>query len=176
MKKIIQVFILVTAFSSTSIQAQNWTPSTGSVMFSLKMLGATVEGKLGGIRANLTFQNNQPTAIFASVDSRTIDTDNNLRDSHLKGKADFFEPEKYPTITMNSKGISKTTKGYEGIFDITIKGIKKAIKVPFTFIENGPNGVFKSQFIIDRNDWKFGGNTIGMGDNVKVNITLNVKK
>lgn len=168
--------LLFSLLSASTIFAQDWKPTTGSVQFSLKMLGVGVEGKLGGIKANLKFDNNAPTSIYASVDTKTIDTDNSLRDSHLKEKPEFFQPEKYPTIVMNSKSVSKTSRGYEGLFDVTIKGITKAVKVPFTFTDNGNTGTFNGQFTIDRTDWKFGGNTFGMGDDVKVNITLNVKK
>ena len=175
MKNTFKAFIIL-LFSSFTVFAQNWTPTTGSVKFSLKMLGVSVDGKLGGIKANLKFDNNVPTSVYASVDSKTVDTDNSLRDSHLKEKPEFFQPEKYPTIVMNSKSINKTSKGYEGLFDVTIKGITKAVKVPFTFTENGTTGTFTGQFTIDRTDWKFGGNTFGMGDDVKVNISLNVKK
>jgi polyisoprenoid-binding protein YceI len=168
--------ILLLLFTSFSLFAQNWSPTTGSVKFSLKMLGVMVDGKLGGIKANLNFDNNTPTSIYASVETKTIDTDNSLRDSHLKEKPEFFQPEKYPTIVMNSKSITKTSKGFEGLFDVTIKGITKSVKVPFTFLENGSTGTFSGQFVIDRTDWKFGGNTFGMGDDVKINVSLNVKK
>jgi polyisoprenoid-binding protein YceI len=142
MKYILKITSII-LLTSILGHAQNWRPSTGSVNFSLKMLGVTVEGKLGGIKANLDFENNEPASIYASVDANTVDTDNSLRDSHLKEKPEFFQPDKYHTIVMKSSTISKTAKGYEGTFDITLKGVSKAVKVPFTFTQNGDTGTFK---------------------------------
>lgn len=173
-KTVIKTLILVCI--SISINAQDWKPSTGSVKFSLKMLGVSVVGNLGGIAANLSFNNNEPNYVYATVKTATVDTDNSLRDSHLKEKPEFFEPAKYPTIAMRSKSITKNGNAYTGVFDVTIKNITKSVNVPFTFTSSGNDGVFKGAFTIDRTDWKFGGNTLGMGDDVKVEILLNVKK
>lgn len=175
MKKVFYIF-LVGILTSQGLQAQDWRPVSGSVSFTVKMLGVSVNGSLGGIKANLVFNNNSPSSIYASVESATINTSNSLRDSHLKEKPEFFEPTKYPQIRMKSKGISKTSGGFVGDFDVTIKNVTKTVKVPFSFSESGDSGTFKSLFTLDRTDFNFGGNTFGMSDDVKINITLNVKK
>ena len=172
MKKLLLFFLII----GTSLFAQEWKPTTGSVKFSLKMLGVSVDGNLGGIAANLTFENNEPSDIYATVKTNTVNTNNSLRDTHLKEKPEYFEPEKFPTITMRSKTISKNGSSFKAVFDVTIKGVTKQVNVPFTFEESGNSGTFKSMFTINRRDWKFGGNTLGMGDTVTINILLNVKK
>ncbi len=175
MKKVFFLF-LTSVLVVTYTQAQYWKPVSGTINFSIKMLGLNVNGKLGGIKANLGFTNNEPSEIYASAESNTIDTNNSLRDSHLKEKPEFFEPVKYPQIRMKSKSIYKSGNNYIGIFDVTLKNITKVIKVPFSFTENGNSGTFKGKYTLDRDDFKFGGNTLGMSDDVKVSITLNVKK
>jgi len=99
--------------------------------------------------------------------------DNKLRDSHLKEKPEFFEPAKYPVLTLKSSSISKTADGYLGEFNLTIKNVTKPVKIPFKFTQNDKKGVFSAKFDINRKDWKFGGSTFGMSDKVTVSLSLN---
>jgi polyisoprenoid-binding protein YceI len=65
--------------------------------------------------------------VEVTIKAASINTDNAQRDTHLKS-ADFFEVEKYPTLTFKSKSF---TKGEEGMYDIagylTIKGVTKEV-------------------------------------------------
>jgi polyisoprenoid-binding protein YceI len=174
MKKLI---IIGLVFLSFPIFSQNWTPTTSSVSFKIKMMGLNVDGTLKGMKTTLKFANNEPVALSANIESKTINTSNSLRDKHLKEKEEFFQPDLYPTISMASNSITKTGhQTYSGIFKITIKNVSKNIKVPFTFKVENEKGTLKSDFTINRQDWNFGGNTPGMSDNVKVSILLNLEK
>lgn len=167
----------ITLFTSHLAIAQNWTPTTSSVSFKVKMLGINVDGTLKGMKTNLKFANNEPVALSATIDSKSISTSNSLRDKHLKEKEEFFQPELFPVISMSSVSIQKTAENkYAGVFKITIKNVAKNLKIPFTFSEIGDKGVLKADFTIDRQDFKFGGDTPGMSDNVKVSILLNLAK
>jgi polyisoprenoid-binding protein YceI len=129
------------------------------------------------MRTNMKFSNNEPISLSATIDTKTINTSNSLRDKHLVEKEEFFQPELFPTIVMSSVSIQKNDmNNYVGIFKITIKNISKNVKIPFTFKDENGKGVLKSNFEINRQDWKFGGNTPGMSDNVKVSILLNLVK
>jgi polyisoprenoid-binding protein YceI len=159
----------------SSAFAQKWTPQSGSVKFKLTMMGVGVDGTLSGMKANIDFNPDNPSnsSMFATVDANTVFTDNKLRDSHLKEKTEFFEPAKYPVLTLKSNSISKTADGYVGEFSLTIKNVTKPIKIPFKFTQNEKKGVFSAKFEINRKDWKFGGNTLGMGNNVTISLSLN---
>ena len=94
MNKIL-IFLLFVNLS-LGVNAQNWKPSNANVSFKLKMLGATVEGKFKGFAGTLKFDPNNlsSSSLNASVDANTLDTDNNLRNKHLKEKEDFFNVAK----------------------------------------------------------------------------------
>lgn len=174
MKKFLIGFFWIVIISAN---AQNWVPSSGNVSFKIKMLGLNVDGTLKGMKANVKFVNNEPTALSASIDSKTVNTANNLRDKHLKEKDEFFQPDLFPNISMSSTSIQKVSDGkYIGTFKLTIKNISKNIKIPFTFIEENNKSSLKSDFTINRKDWDFGGDTAGMSDTVKIGITLNMLK
>lgn len=174
MKKIL-IIVLLLVFTDTF--SQNWIPSTGTVGFKIKMLGLNVDGTLKGMKASVKFSNNEPSSLVATIDSKTVNTTNNLRDKHLTEKEEFFQPEIFPTISMVSQSIQKISENsYTGTFKLTIKNISKNIKIPFSFSENNGKGLLKSEFTINRQDWKFGGNTTGMSNSVKINILLNLIK
>lgn len=164
-------------FFTNSVMAQNWQPTTSNVSFKIKMLGVNVDGTLKGMKTSLKFANNEPIGLSATVDSKSINTSNSLRDKHLKEKEDFFQPDLFPVINMSSVSIQKTTDNkYIGVFKVTIKNVSKNLKIPFTFIEDEAKGSLKADFTFNRQDFKFGGDTPGMGDNVKVFISLNLAK
>lgn len=173
MKKISILLFLISL--SITIFAQNWKPTTANVSFKLKMLGATVEGKFKGFSGTLKFDPNNlaSSSINVSVDATTLDTDNNLRNKHLKEKEDFFNVVKYPLLKMKTTKIEKEGSNFVGYFDLTIKETTKAVKIPFTFKQEGNNATFQGSAVINRRDWSVGGGTWGMSDNVTFTIAVN---
>ncbi len=175
MKKTLLFFVLIAATQSF---AQKWTPTTGTAKFYIKMLGVGIDGSFKGIKANIDFNPENPvtSTIFTSVDAATVFTDNSLRDTHMKEKPEFFEVAKYPTVSLRSTAIVKNGTAYMGTFNFTIKNITKSVKIPFTFTQTGDKGTFVANFEINRKEWNFGGNTLGMSDKVKLNLVLNVQQ
>jgi polyisoprenoid-binding protein YceI len=155
--------------------AQQWKPVTAGVSFKIRMLGSNVEGKFKGFVGQIKFdpKDLSNASIVASVDAATIDTDNSLRNRHLKEKEDFFNVAKYPTIKMKSTKIERDGENYIGYFDLTMKDKTQNIKVPFTFKQNGTNATFEGSTSINRRNWAVGGGTIGMSDNVTFAIIVN---
>ncbi|MEZ4901061.1 MAG: YceI family protein [Spirosomataceae bacterium] len=135
MKRIL-IFVFCVSIFGKSL-AQTWQPVTADVGFTAKMFGASVEGKFKKFGAVIKFDpsNLAASTIIAYVDASTIDTDNTLRDKHLREKSDFFEVAKYPKITMKSTKIEKSENSYVGYFDLTVKSITKNLKVHF-YIHN----------------------------------------
>ncbi len=173
MKKIL-FFSFCVSISESGV-GQTWQPVSSSIGFSVKMLGVTVDGSFKGLAANLKFSPDAPNtgSISATVDAATVDTDNTLRNRHLREKEDFFEVTKYPKISLKSTKIEKAANGYIGYFDMTIKSITKSVKVPFTFSETNNKATFTGTFVINRRDWAIGGNTFGMSNDVTIRLTVN---
>ncbi|MFN8353995.1 MAG: YceI family protein [Spirosomataceae bacterium] len=156
---------------------QAWKPITASVTFKVKMFGVAVEGSFKGLAGSIQFdpEHLNKASIMASIDTRTLDTDNSLRNKHLREKEEFFNVAKYPSITMKSTKIEKTAEGFVGYFDLTIKSVTKNVKVPFRFTPNGTNATFAGTFTINRREWEVGGGTLGMSNDVSVTILVNTQ-
>ena len=71
--------------------------------------------------------------IQVSLDVKSISTNQEMRDNHLKG-AEFFDAGKYPQIIFKSTSFKKS-KGQDYILigDLTMKGITKQVEVKAEF-------------------------------------------
>lgn len=75
------------------------------------------------------------SSVEVTIQAASIDTANTDRDNHLRG-GDFFDAAKFPEITFKSTKILKQGLGYEALGKLTIKGVTKDVKIPFTL--SGP--------------------------------------
>ncbi len=75
--------------------------------------------------------------IEATIKTASINTNHQKRDTHLKSP-DFFDVEKYPTMTYTLKSYQKTGDRYTAIGDLTLHGVTKEITLVGDF-----NGVSK---------------------------------
>lgn len=133
-------------------------PSHSTASFSIKhMMIAKVHGgfeKLTG-SFNLDSQNPAQSQIEASIETASINTRENQRDIHLKS-VDFFDVEKFPTITFKSTELEKKGDRMNVIGELTIKGITKKISLDV----EGPSAEIKDPW----------GNTkIGVSGTTKIN-------
>jgi polyisoprenoid-binding protein YceI len=119
-----------TANGSKQQAVINWTLVHSTVGFAVKhMLFSTVRGKFNDVRA--TAQIDEQTGSLRSVNAEisvaSVDTDNAKRDGHLRS-GDFFNAERYPTITFESTSIEPEGNGnyrVDGI--LTIRDVSKPI-------------------------------------------------
>ncbi|HVW14328.1 MAG TPA: YceI family protein [Mucilaginibacter sp.] len=178
MKKIYLILISFLFISYSFAQVKQQTVTKSSVLFHIKNLGITIDGTLAGFKGDIKFDpaNLPASSIQASVDVNTIDTDNGMRNDHLKSDS-YFDAEKYPTITMKSTAFRhRSGNNYVGTFDLTIKNVTRSVNVPFSYVETGADGVFKGNFQIERTDYGVGGKSLVMSNDVKVELRVTTAK
>lgn len=71
------------------------------------------------------------SSVEVTIAASSIDTKTQKRDDHLRSP-DFLDVAKFPQITFKSKRIEKTGDGFTAIGDLTMHGVTKEIKIPFT--------------------------------------------
>ena len=92
------------------------------------------------------------------IQSKSIDTGIEDRDSHLRSK-DFFEVETYPEIVFESTTIRESGEGYELEGDLTMHGITKHVIIPFEVTKLGETQVAVSiKWLLNRKDYGIGSN------------------
>jgi polyisoprenoid-binding protein YceI len=65
-------------------------------------------------------------AIEATIKTGSVNTNHEKRDAHLRN-ADFFDVERYPTMTFKMKSYRKTEEGYTALGDLTLHGVTREI-------------------------------------------------
>jgi len=113
----------------------------------------------------------------------SIDTGVAPRDKHLR-TADFFEVEKFPTMTFKSTKVEKKGKNMLVTGDLTMKGVTKQVSFPFQiagFLTDAKGGTkmgVTAETVINRRDFgvTYGNNlpngVAALGDEVKVNLQI----
>ena len=171
----IALFCVVTAFG------QNYTPADdgSKVRFVIKNFGINTGGTFEGLSGTITFDpaNLAGASFNVSVDAKTIDTDVEARDNHLR-KEEYFDVEKYPKVSFKSTKITTTNKdGFLFMFGvITIKNISKEISFPFKQTSKDGGILFDGEFKLNRLDFGVGGKSFSMSDELNVELSIFAKK
>jgi len=71
-------------------------------------------------------------AIEATIKAASVNTNHEKRDAHLRNP-DFFDVEKYPSVTYRMKSAKKTGDGYTAVGDLTMRGVTKEITLTGNF-------------------------------------------
>ena len=154
------------------------TVTKSTITFQIKNLGFNTRGSFSGLHGDIQFDpaNLGSSSIASSVDVSTLNTDNNMRDEHLKSDS-YFDATKYPQITMRSVSLKhKNGDNYTGVFNLTIKGKALPVDVPFTYTATGNVALFKGSFKIKRTDFGIGGSSLSMSNDVTVNVDVETSK
>lgn len=173
MNKLLSLIIFSLAVNCALAQVKQ-TITKADITFSVKNLGIATGGSVGGLQADIIFNKDKPesSSIQGSVDVSAINTDNDMRDTHLKS-ADYFDVVKYPKMSIKSVAIKhKSGNNYVGTFNVTIKDKTKLLDVPFTYITNGTAGEYKGNFKILRTDFGIGDKGMVLGNDVTVFIDI----
>ncbi len=166
-KLIFPIFVLILSFAN---YGQNINTKDSKVSFSVSNMGIkTVKGTFSQMKGNVNFSpENLSSANFdVCIDTNTLDTKSKKRDAHLKNE-DFFKVETYPTICFKSNEIVKTKLGYNAKGTLTMRGISKTVKIPFTYENNKITG----NFTVKRLDYKVGEDVGGFMVGKKVTIQI----
>jgi polyisoprenoid-binding protein YceI len=169
-----------------AITTYNFDKSHTEMTFQVRHLVTRVRGRFSDFTGSLKYDDAAPenSSVSVTIQAASVDTNEQQRDGHLRS-ADFFEVEKHPTITFNSKKmIKKGSDSYDVIGDLTIRGVTKEITLPVTHLgaAKDPWGNqrlgFEAEQTVNRKDfglmWNAALETGGflVGDDVKIALQV----
>lgn len=194
MKSLVLSLLLAAGFTTANAQTTwNMDASHTNVGFTVTHLViAEVDGRFGKVDGKLVSKNDDfsDSYVEATVQIASINTDNEKRDGHLKSD-DFFNAEKYPTMTFKSKSFKKVgDKKYKVVGDLTIRDVTKEVtldvKLGGTITDPWGNlkVAFKGTTEINRFDYNLkwnaavesGGLVVGEMVTIKLNAEFNKEK
>jgi polyisoprenoid-binding protein YceI len=181
MKKLTIVASLLLALSATTF-AQTWNvdKAHSRLSYAVTHMGISEsEGAFKTFDAKITSSKEDlsDAVIEVTADVNSLSTDNEMRDKHLKS-ADFFDAEKFGTLTFKSKSFKKVSgKNYKLVGDLTLHGVTKTVTLDAVFNGTATNPMnkkvsagFKFTGTIKRTDFGIGASmpVAMLGDDVKI--------
>lgn len=155
------------------------------VSFSVRhMMVSKVRGRFGAFSGTiLTAENPLESSVAVEIDLNSIDTNNEQRDNHIRS-GDFFEVEKYSTMTFKSTSIEADGGDFVVHGDLTLKGVTKNIplKVELNGIAPDPFGgtrsgfsatteISRKEFGVDI-DMPMDGGGVVIGDKISISLEI----
>lgn len=186
MKKLI--LICGASLLATASFAQTWSldkahSKLGFAITHMKI--SEVEGafKNFDIKVNAAKPDFTDAVIELTADVNSVNTDNDMRDGHIKG-ADYFDAAKYPTLTFKSTSIKKKSgKDYTVNGILTMHGVSKPVVLTATLNGVGENPMskktmagFKVSGVIKRSQFGVGEESAMLGDDVTLSSKFELMK
>jgi polyisoprenoid-binding protein YceI len=161
-------------------------PVHSDVSFAVRhLMVSKVRGHFRKFDAQIvTAENPLDSSVTATVELASIDTDNPDRDAHIRS-ADFFEVEKFPTMTYRSTGIREDGDAFVVDGELSLHGVTRAVPLRLEingFQANTPFGDTRAGFSatteIDRRDFgiefnmPLEGGGVVLGERIQVAIEI----
>lgn len=169
MKKIFIVTALVLS-SLLAYSQTTWTndPAHSRLGFVVKHLTVSeIDGRFADFSVKVTTSKADYSDAQIEVTAKvaSIDTDIEARDNHLRS-ADFFDVEKYPTLTFKSTLLKKTGKNKGKLYgNLTFHGVTKLVVLDVQYfgsvvnsMNNADTAGFQIVGEIKRSDFNLGAN------------------
>jgi polyisoprenoid-binding protein YceI len=159
-------------------------PVHSDVAFVVRHLVVTkVRGRFNDVSGHVvTAENPLESTVEVSIGLDSITTNNEQRDGHLRS-ADFFEVEKYPTMTYKATGVRQSGDGFVLDGELSLKDVTKVVPLEFEFngistADNfGTRAGFSGTAKINRKDFNVNFAAVQngvavVGDKIEIHIEL----
>jgi len=159
--------------------------------FSVKhMMFSTVRGEFHDFHGTIVIDYDTPenSSVDVTIDAASISTRDEKRDAHLRS-ADFFDVEKYPTLTFKSTSIDfDSPDDFTITGDLTMHGITHSVEIEAEQTGHGTNpwGIdvagFEGKTKVNRKHWDLNWNTpldgggVLLGDDIKITLELELNE
>jgi polyisoprenoid-binding protein YceI len=177
---------------TTAIQIPGYVAGTwaidathSAVSFSVRhLMVSKVRGSFRTFEGTLTTaENPAESGVTATIDLTSIDTNNADRDNHIRS-ADFFEVEKYPTMTYRSTGVRADGDDFILDGELDLHGVVKSVPLKLELNGFGPDPYggtrvgFSATTEISRNDFgidihmPLDGGGVVIGDKISISLEI----
>lgn len=151
------------------------------VPYELMVLGE-VQGWFRDFAGHVTYDREDisRSSVRVAIQAASLDTGFAPRDRHLLG-ADFFDAERFPTITFESTRVERSPEGHRLVGTLRLRGVEQEVTVPFDLVEVGDSLVVSGTLWLDRRTFGIGtpaelaAGAFRLGDRVSVSLHLIVE-
>lgn len=150
--------------------------AASKVGFRSSFAGGAFVGRFGRWDAAIDFDPNNLAAskVAAVIDMASARTGEESRDSALP-TADWFHSAKFPRASFVSRSFKSLGKGrYQAIGDLTIRGVKRPVVLPFTLAITGNQAKMAGALKLDRTHFGVGQGQWSSGETVPTAVTVEI--
>jgi polyisoprenoid-binding protein YceI len=160
-------------------------PAHSHVGFGVKhLMIATVRGRFAQVQGTVIGDESDPTSasIDITIPTASVTTGDEKRDAHLRS-ADFFDVERFPTISFRSKRVEAgSNEGFRVVGDLTIRDVTRPVVLDVEMLGRAKDpwgqehAAFEATTKIRRGDYGLTWNApletggVLVGDEVKISI------
>jgi polyisoprenoid-binding protein YceI len=161
------------------------------VGFDVRHIFSRVHGRFNAFSGTIAYDDKVPAniAVDATADAKSVWTDNDRRDAHLRS-ADFFAADSFPTLSFKSTRVTSVGPNkYKVAGDLTMRGVTKPVVFDGEFLGAGDVNIgghsmgakagFAATTVVNRKDFGISWNKLmdsgGLMLSDEVTITLNIE-
>lgn len=159
--------------SLSAAEAAEWKvlPGDSVLSFAGVQTGEKFIGKFGKFDARVSLDPDrlEEAKITVTVDVASAATGDRQRDTAMPGK-EWFDVAGFPQARFESRKVSKTAVGYEALGDLTLRGVTKELRLPFTLEIDGTRARAKGHVNLKRDLFGVGQGEWATGDWVALDV------
>ena len=180
---IIASFVLLLVGTVASAQSSMWTidKNQTQVNFQIRRVPVSyVRGSFGGITGSVVWNEKEPSksSVEVTIPTASVSTNNSTRDADLRS-SNFFDVDKFPTMTFKSTAMTGTPGHFQVVGNLTLNGVTKSV----TLAVDGPTPPtrmgkliigFAATGAVKRSDFNFAPKypVVILGDEIKFTIDV----
>jgi polyisoprenoid-binding protein YceI len=184
MRKFLGLMLAVLAISGAALAADEFKidPNHSSVNFAVAHMGvSTVLGRFTSFEGKIVYDDKDITksSVNVTIKTTSINTDVAARDNDLRS-ANYFDVEKFPEITFQSKSVEKKGNDLVAHGTLTIRGISKDVDIPFEM--KGPADAGRGKVMgahggltVKRDDFGVGKASPMIGGDIKIDLYVEAR-
>ncbi|HKC55338.1 MAG TPA: YceI family protein [Vicinamibacterales bacterium] len=176
----------MTTATSTKTTTYSIDKAHSDATFQVRHLLSKVRGRFSDFEGTIEYDELNPerSLVAVTIHAAGIDTNERDRDTHLRS-ADFFDVEKFQTLTFRSTAIArKGDQRFDVTGDLTIRGVTRPVAFDVTFLGKAkdPWGneriAFEAEAAVNRKDFGLNWNAVLetggflVGDEVKISLSV----
>jgi polyisoprenoid-binding protein YceI len=184
MRKFLGLMLAVLAISGAALAADEFKidPNHSSVNFAVAHMGvSTVLGRFTSFEGKIVYDDKDinKSSVNVTIKTASINTDVTARDNDLRS-ANYFDVEKFPEITFQSKSVEKKGNDLVAHGTLTIRGISKDVDIPFEM--KGPADAGRGKVMgahgsltVKREDFGVGKASPMIGGDIKIDLYVEAR-
>jgi len=186
---LLTIGLVIAAAARSATEAFVFDKPHSQVGFRIRHWLTKVEGRFRDFDGRIWLDRANPadSRVELTIQAASIDTGTENRDKHLRS-ADFFDVEKYPTVTFKSTKVAPKGKDlYEVTGDLTMHGVTKTLTIPvrhtgFLNLGKQEKAGFELTIPVNRKDFGIVWNRtadaggVMLGDDVEITVLVEANK